>query len=149
MKRSILSLGVTCALLVSPLQAAEDQTSVPASTEPGATVPTSTEPTAFSAGMRVYIDPATGRLSPVPVTDEQRRLAERPLEEAESRPMTEFRLADGTVGLNLNGNFEMASQLVVGSDGKRYRLCTDVAHLEDAAHIHPADAAVDVSSDEY
>lgn len=104
----------------------------------------SSEVAATDAGMRVYIDPETGRLSPVPITIEQQRFAESSKSVAPMAPMVERRLADGTVLLDLNGNYEMASTVAVGADGKLVSACVDAAHAADPAHVHvPAAATID------
>ena len=98
-------------------------------------------------GMRAYVDPETGLLTSAPVTAEQKEAAARAVSEEKLAPMVERRLEDGTLVIDLNGNFEMAQQQVVGADGKRYRLCTDAAHAAQASHIHQP--AAELPSDEY
>lgn len=91
---------------------------------------------AHESGMRVYLDPETGMLSPVPVTPEQ--VVEDEMFKAAHMPapMEELRRADGTVTVRLNGNFEVASQVVIAPDGRRISMCTDAAHAGQAPHTH-------------
>ncbi len=98
-------------------------------------------------GMRAYVDPETGLLTSTPVTAEQKQAAARAVSEEKLAPMVERRLEDGTLLIDLNGNFEMAQQQVVGADGKRYRLCTEAAHAAQASHNH--ETAAVLPSDEY
>jgi hypothetical protein len=99
----------------------------------------SAEPASHEVGMRVYLDPETGMLSPVPVTPEQ--MVEDELFQASktTAPMEEIRRADGTVTVRLNGNFEVASQIVIGADGRRMSLCTQASHASQAPHVHLPD----------
>jgi hypothetical protein len=101
------------------------------------------EPSAQSAshevGMRVYLDPETGMLSPVPVTPEQMVEDEMFQASKATAPMEEIRRADGTVTVRLNGNFEVASQIVIGADGRRMSLCTQASHASQAPHVHLPD----------
>ncbi|MFN7550225.1 MAG: post-PEP-CTERM-1 domain-containing protein [Pseudomonadota bacterium] len=94
-----------------------------------------------TAGIRVYIDPATGKFSEKPVTDEQRRAAEAGIDSGPLAPMVETRHPDGTVQVDLNGHFEMANMAVVGPDGKLMRVCDDAAHAAKGKHFHPVAAA--------
>jgi len=94
-----------------------------------------------TAGIRVYIDPATGKFSEKPVTDEQRRAAEAGIVSGPLAPMVETRHPDGTVQVDLNGHFEMANMAVVGPDGKLMRVCDDAAHAAKGKHFHPVATA--------
>lgn len=87
--------------------------------------------------MRVYIDPETGQLSPVPVTPEQVVEDELLGLGKQLPPVEEVRHSDGTVVIHLNGRFEVASQIVVGVDGRRTTRCTlaDHAGLPDHTHV--------------
>ncbi len=75
-------------------------------------------------------------LSPVPITPEQ--MVEDELFNAARAPapMEELRRDDGTVTVRLNGNFEVASQVVVAPDGRKFSLCVDAAHAGQAPHAH-------------
>lgn len=86
--------------------------------------------------MRVYLDPETGLLSPVPVTPEQMVEDEMFNAGRAPAPMEELRRADGTVTVRLNGNFEVASQVVIAPDGRKISVCTDAAHAGQAPHAH-------------
>lgn len=88
------------------------------------------------SGMRVYLDPETGLLSPVPVTPEQMVEDEMFNAGRAPAPMEELRRADGTVTVRLNGNFEVASQVVIAPDGRKISVCTDAAHAGQAPHAH-------------
>lgn len=94
-----------------------------------------------TAGMRVYIDPATGKFSDKPVTEEQRRAAEAGVVSGPLAPMVETRHPDGTVQVDLNGHFEMANMAIVGADGKLMRVCDDAAHAAKGRHFHPVATA--------
>jgi hypothetical protein len=94
-----------------------------------------------SVGMRVYIDPATGKFTDRPVTEEQRRAAAEGIETGPLAPMVETRHPDGTVQVDLNGHFELASKAVIGPDGKLMRVCDDAAHGALGEHAHPVAAA--------
>lgn len=103
--------------------------------------PNAAEQASHEVGMRAYIDPETGELSPVPVTAEQ--MVEDELFQAtrKSAPVEEIRRADGTVTVRLNGNFEVASSMVIGPDGKPVKLCSMAEHAGRAAHAHPTTVA--------
>lgn len=99
------------------------------------------QPADTSAGMRVYIDPETGRFTDKPVTEAQRRAAAEGIATGPLAPMVETRHPDGSVQVDLHGHFEMASMAVIGPDGGLMRVCNDAAHAAMGAHAHPRQAA--------
>lgn len=79
-------------------------------------------PAAPSAGMRAYIDPATGRLAapPAGTTSEDRAAG---LRAPDFSRMREERLHDGTVLLHHDGQFRMVSVVRRGADGRLQSSC--------------------------
>lgn len=92
---------------------------------------------ATESAMRVYLDPETGQLSPVPVTPEQMVEDELLMQQRSLKPMEQLERADGTVTLRLNGNFELASTMVIGPDGRLVRVCTEAHAGVEGPHVHP------------
>lgn len=129
MKPNTAIAGVAIMLAVCSVQAA-----------PPEAAPTATEAVG-SSGMRVYIDPATGKFTDRPVTEAQRRAAAEGILSGPLAPMVETRHPDGSVQLDLNGHFEMASVAAIGPDGKLVRVCNDIQHAAQGVHFHPTAAA--------
>lgn len=74
---------------------------------------------AAKAGFRAYIDPATGKLTPIPPTVESRRLSQT-TDAALSRTsedLVPFPLSSGGTGVFLEGRFQSATVARVAADG--------------------------------
>jgi hypothetical protein len=100
------------------------------------------------SGMRVYVDPETGRLVSAPVTAEQRAAAASDaVFSQDASKAVEAVAADGSKMYLLNGEFELALGVQLGTDGERHFGCSDAAHaaLAPAAHAsaHAPPAAND------
>jgi hypothetical protein len=72
------------------------------------------------AGMRVYLDPETGTLSPVPTTVEDAVVAQP---EALAEPVKTV-LPDGSIMMELNGHNQEYFTVELGPDGKPVAKCS-------------------------
>jgi len=92
-----------------------------------------------AAGMRVAVDPATGR--PRPLTAEEARVLDAMDAAArKARPapaLQSFRAKGGGVGLKLDESYMVYSVATVGADGHLDMECiTGADHARDAVHGH-------------
>jgi hypothetical protein len=101
----------------------------------------------FQSGMRVYVDPETGRLVSAPVTDEQRAAAAAASTfSQDSSKATEAVATDGSKMFLLNGQFELALSANVDANGELQFGCNDAEHANllgsEHSQLHaPAGAA--------
>jgi hypothetical protein len=97
------------------------------------TLPTGTNTAAAApaAGLRAFIDPATGKFTTTPTRAQIDRLALEARSATLSRSVSglrPFELSRGGRGLNLQGRFQTALRVVRGADGRLYQTCGDPAH---------------------
>jgi hypothetical protein len=105
------------------------------------------ETTAAAAGMRAYVDPATGKLVSQPVTAEQQRqaTASEPAFSQDSSDLRVVQMPDGSTMMDLQGRFQQATVAAKQTDGSLRTYCNDADHLALGKHRHDAtSAAVDV-----
>jgi hypothetical protein len=110
----------------------------------GAGVPS--EQSTKSEGRVTSVQPADAALSkPVARVDvlllsDKVALSGTPFNNAQqaAAPELETRYADGTVRMDLNGDFQVTMQAVMGPDGKLMLVCDEAGHADPARH---ADAA--------
>ncbi len=100
-----------------------------------------TEPSqsvAVEAGMRAYVDPATGELSGQPVTAEQQRAAEAtdPALRQDDEGLRIVYFEDGSSMMDLQGRFQQATVAEVQADGSLGTWCSDADHIELGKHRH-------------
>jgi hypothetical protein len=132
-----LVLGATLLLAAG----AHTQSTTATTTTNGETVPATTAaaaPTAGgAAGVRAFIDPATGELTANPSPEQLQRMALVP-RAALSRSMAglqPFALDRGGRGVNLQGRFQSALRVQRGDDGTYRVICGDPAH-DRTSHSH-------------
>ncbi|PIV34319.1 MAG: hypothetical protein COS34_04675 [Lysobacterales bacterium CG02_land_8_20_14_3_00_62_12] len=119
----------------SPIVLADD---VHADTQSGAAT--------AQAGMRAYVDPATGKLVSQPVTAEQKRQATTvdPAFSQDSSDLRVVQMPDGSTMMDLQGRFQQATVVAKQSDGSLSTYCNDADHLTLGTHRHePATSTVD------
>lgn len=93
--------------------------------------------------MRVYLDPETGTLVDRPVTAEQKAAASSDAQDLfnqDSSDLQEVRHPDGSVSMDLQGRFEMASSAYRMEDGSIGYTCTGVEHAAEGKHTDVAAA---------
>lgn len=108
------------------------------------------KPVSAEAGMRAYVDPATGELSGQPVTAEQKRAAEStdPAFRQDDEGLRIIYFEDGSSMMDLQGRFQQATVAEVQADGSLSTWCNDADHIELGKHRHgagqqPVSAATD------
>jgi len=104
------------------------------------------ETSAAAAGMRAYVDPATGKLVSQPVTAEQQRqaTASDPAFSQDSSDLRVVQMPDGSTMMDLQGRFQQATVVAKQSDGSLSTYCNDADHLTLGTHRHePATSTVD------
>ena len=115
-------------------------------TLPSSSVDSSPAPVT-AAGVRAFIDPATGELTANPTRAQLERLALQARSSSSSRSVVglrPFELSRGGRGLNLQGRFQTALRVERGEDGNFYQTCGDPAHDGATLALHTLD---DVDSD--
>ncbi len=95
------------------------------------------------SGVRVYVDPETGRLVSAPVTAEQRAAAaaDAATFSQDSSKVVEAVAADGSPMYILNGQFELALGVAVDEHGQRHYGCSDASHAALSAAEHASEHA--------
>lgn len=104
-------------------------------------------PATAEAGMRAYVDPATGKLVSQPVTAEQQRqaTASDPAFSQDSSDLRVVQMPDGSTMMDLQGRFQQATVADKQADGSLRTYCNDADHLALGKHHHDAaSTAVDV-----
>ena len=91
---------------------------------------------AYSAGMRVYLDPETGLIGSMPAD-----AAAEPELNTEGAGLTPVVQADGSLMVDLEGRFEMYSTVTLGSDKRPVFQCSQKAHPAHDSCMHPAQPA--------
>jgi len=96
-------------------------------------VPTSVPTSVPAAGLRIFVDPVTGELTPWPTPQQAGELAEAlagfrfepPLEPGgHSEGLTRFELLRGGTGIRLDGRFLTAIMVHLGPDGEAHFGCS-------------------------
>lgn len=142
-RQALLSMTATglVALCATAIASEKSDTNTDAaSVKTAATTSTST---VGASGMRVYLDPETGTLVDRPVTAEQKAAASSDAQELfnqDSSDLQEVRHPDGSVSMDLQGRFEMASSAYRMENGSVGYTCTDVEHAAQGDHTHTAAA---------
>jgi hypothetical protein len=93
-----------------------------------------------AAGVRAFVDPATGELTSSPTRAQLERLALQARSSSVARSVVglrPFELSRGGRGLNLQGRFQTALRVERGADGNFYQTCGDPAHDREP-HSHDA-----------
>jgi hypothetical protein len=84
------------------------------------------------SGLRVYVDPATGRRTSQPSPDARRAAAatdaQNPAFSHSSDGLVERPLPGGGFIVDLEGRFQSATGVRIGKDGKREFYCDESAH---------------------
>jgi hypothetical protein len=108
-------------------------------TLPSSSVDSSPAPVT-AAGVRAFIDPATGKLTANPTRAQLERRALQARSSISSRSVVglrSFELARGGRGLNLQGRFQTSLRVERGKDGNFYQTCGDPTHDgEPHSHAH-------------
>ena len=101
------------------------------------------ETSAAAAGMRAYVDPATGKLVSQPVTAEQQRqaTASDPAFGQDSSDLRVVQMPDGSTMMDLQGRFQQATVATKQADGSLSTYCKDADHLSLGKHRHQAAGA--------
>lgn len=94
--------------------------------------------TSSVAGMRVYVDPESGALVDRPVTQEQKdaATADAALFRQDDSGLTLVTHPDGSKSVDLEGRYELATQIHKSANGAVSYSCNDAAHLEQGTHAH-------------
>lgn len=96
-----------------------------------------------AAGVRAFIDPATGELTASPTQTQLEHRALQARSSSVSRSvigLRPFELSRGGRGLNLQGRFQTSLRVERGADGNFYQTCGDPAH-DQKPHAHDHDTA--------
>lgn len=108
--------------------------------------PADTSPAPVSAaGVRAFVDPATGKLTTNPTRAQLQSLALQARSASWSRSVVglrPFELSRGGRGLDLQGRFQTALRVERGEDGNFYQTCGDPGHDREP-HSHPLDSTTD------
>ena len=98
------------------------------------------ETSAAAAGMRAYVDPATGKLVSQPVTAEQQRqaTASDPAFGQDSSDLRVVQMPDGSTMMDLQGRFQQATVAAKQADGSLSTYCNDADHRSLGQHQHEA-----------
>lgn len=117
------------------------------STPPAERVDSSAQSTA-QAGMRVYVDPATGRRLSNPTAEQRANAAafdrENPAFSTSSEGLREEPLPGGGVLVHLDGRFQSAVTVRRQADGSLVQTCNNPTHEKlGAGHTHAAPVAVE------
>ena len=136
-------------LSASAIVSAAENPSAPATEKSKADAPQSEAAQAQSAhaeaGLRVYVDPATGQIVSQPVTAEQQRAAAAADAANASFNQSDEGLqivyfADGSSMMDLQGRFQLATVATAQADGTVRTSCNDADHLKLGEHTHDPDA---------
>jgi hypothetical protein len=122
--------ALLASLLASPLLAFAGD---PPADEPADAAATSSQ----ESGVRVYVDPATGRRTTRRPEGAAAPGANRPEFSQSSEGLVERPLPGGGTIVHLDGRFESSTRVKVGADGSRELYCTDPVHGS-APHGHDA-----------
>lgn len=139
MNRQVISAIVGATFLsVATLAGAAEPASKPDSTASAGTSPKG------AMGMRVYVDPETGALVDRPVTPAQKNAAAA--ENAQFRQddtgLKVVTHPDGSISIDLEGRFQMATEAQVSADGSVRVTCNDADHAAQAKHTRAQPIAV-------
>ncbi len=96
----------------------------------------------MGAGVRAFIDPATGELTAHPTRAQLERFALQARSSSSSRSVVglrPFELGRGGRGLNLQGRFQTALRVERGEDGNLYQTCGDPTHDGEPHSRRPRD----------
>jgi hypothetical protein len=121
-------------LAALPLAGHCEKPATPAN-KPAASAPT-------ESAMRAYVDPETGGLVDHPVTDKQRLDATKAMPAPDLSKVTEIHHADGTIEVQLNGQFEESVVAHVDAHGNRHIQCNE------AGHHHEQEQSTDATAQE-
>ena len=115
------------------------ETTVVRETLPSSSVDASPAPIP-AAGLRAFIDPATGKLTSNPTRAQLERRSLQARTATSSRSvigLRPFELGRGGRGLDLQGRFQTSLRVERGADGNLYQTCGDPTHTgEPHSHTH-------------
>jgi hypothetical protein len=139
-----LDADIAAAATASTLGPIAAETTVVETTAVRETLPTSSVDSSPApvpaAGVRAFIDPATGKLTANPTRAQLERRALQARSSISSRSVVglrAFELARGGRGLNLQGRFQTSLRVERGKDGNFYQTCGDPTHDgEPHSHAH-------------
>jgi hypothetical protein len=125
-----LAILLTTAALAYPCLGAENPEPARATTEAMATPP-------GSAGVKVFVDPATGELIAEPTAEQAAELDQRVEQEMAAAKALEipeeelepFQLSNGGVGVFVGGRFMSSLNIHRHADGSWATICSDGEHL--------------------
>lgn len=90
---------------------------------------------AIESGIKIYVDPETGRTSSTPVTEEQKRAAANAMPAPDFSKIREIHKADGSIEWQFNGQVQEAVIATRDADGKLHLTCSEhgTVHAHEAA----------------
>jgi hypothetical protein len=127
-------------------EATIESTKKPSQTE--VQVQPAAEPVSAQAGLRVYVDPATGRRLSNPTAEQRANAAaldrDNPAFSTSSEGLREEPLPGGGVLVHLDGRFQSAVTVQRQADGSLVQTCNNPIHDKlGAGHTHAAPVAVE------
>lgn len=150
MRFFVLMLPAVYALagMVQSAVAADRSPDQPAQPTPPAEQAQSVAAPAAQAGMRVYVDPATGRRLSNPTAEQRANAAaldrDNPAFSTSSEGLREEPLPGGGVLVHLDGRFQSAVTVRRQADGALVQTCNNPIHDKlGAGHTHAAPVAVE------
>lgn len=90
---------------------------------------------AAEPGMKIYVDPATGKWTDRPVTEEQQREAAAQVDTFDASKVETINHPDGSIEYRMNGQLVDTIVATRGADGKLHMVCSQHG-LEE--HVHGA-----------